>query len=96
MEETFYGKRLRGLMIPSDQVSDIDTIDDLNSVTDKIRENKMDANELHKKYSDNYKVPHIRKLDNYHRYRIDSFIDLLGRHLTTSQSRLIMAVGMAY
>ena len=21
-----------------------------------------------------------RKLDNYHRYRIDSFIDLLGRH----------------
>ena len=41
----------------------------------------MDANELYKKYSDNYMgTGSNRKLDNYHRYRIDSFIDLLGRH----------------
>ena len=94
VEETFYGKRLRGLMIPSDQVSDIDTIDDLNSVTDKIRENKNDANELYKKYSDNYMgTGSNRKLDNYHRYRIDSFIDLLGRHFDNITELIDYIVG---
>jgi pseudaminic acid cytidylyltransferase len=32
-EKTFYGRRLRGFVIPSDQVSDIDTQEDLTRIT---------------------------------------------------------------
>lgn len=32
-EKTFYGRRLRGFVVPSDQVSDIDTQEDLTRIT---------------------------------------------------------------
>lgn len=37
-EKTFYGHRLRGFVVPSEQVSDIDTPDDLEKVIQRLNE----------------------------------------------------------
>lgn len=45
-EKTFYGRRLRGVVVPHDQVSDIDTQEDLDAVTSRLRQLK--AKEIEK------------------------------------------------